>query len=499
MRESVLAIDQGTTSSKALLIDPTTLEVLASAARVLAVTSPRPGWVEQDPTRVWESVRESAAEVLAKRPDVRAVAVAISNQRESVVMWDGPTGLPIGPLVSWQDQRGVDLCRRLSTPDNVALVDQRTGLELNAMYSAAKMRWLVDQAKGRDGVRIGTVDAWLLDRLTGGRTYAIEAGNASRTLLFDIAKLSWDSDLCSLFGVPESVLPEVRPSSGPWGTTRGVSGIPDGLPILAILGDSHAALFGHWALAPDYAAAGKATYGTGSSIMVPAHGVGERRSGVSLTLAWLLDEPLWAYEANILYSGSGMDWLGKILGVAGGRGLSELAAGTTDSAGAVFVPALNGLGAPWWEPDAVGTLTGLTFRTERSDLARAGLESVAHQVCDVLDTMDPGKELGLLHVGGGATASDLLMQVQANLLGRELLVAAVTDISPLGVGALAGVGLGIHPIAQAAHPVRFLPDPAFTPERRHDERTRWRNALASAGVTPSSTKTKPQHQEGAAT
>jgi glycerol kinase len=488
MREAVLALDQGTTSSKALLIDPTTLEVLASAARPLTMAFPRQGWVEQDASQVWESVRESAAEALARRPDVRAVAVAISNQRESVVAWDGATGTPIGPLVSWQDQRGVDLCRGLSTPGNVALVGQRTGLELNAMYSAAKLRWLVDQAKGQGGVRFGTVDAWLLDRLTNGQTYAIEAGNASRTLLFDIAKLSWDSDLCALFGVPETVLPEVRRSSGPWGTTQGVSGIPDEVPILAVLGDSHAALYGHWALAPDYPAAGKATYGTGSSIMVPANEVGERRSGVSMTLAWLLDEPLWAYEANILYSGAGMDWLGKALGVAGGRGLSELAASTTDSAGAVFVPALNGIGAPWWEPDAVGTLTGLTARTERAHLARAGLESVAHQICDVLDTMDPGNELELLHVGGGATASDLLMQLQANLLGRELLVATVADISPLGAGALAGEVLGIHPTPQAAHPVRFLPDPAFTTERRQAERTRWRNALTSAGVTRASTK-----------
>lgn len=493
MSDGVLALDQGTTSSKALLIDPTTLEVLASAARPLKVTSPRPGWVEQDASLVWDSIREAATEALAKRPDVRLNGVAISNQRESVLAWDPATGVPIGPLVSWQDQRGVDLCRTLSTPDNVALVGRRTGLELNAMYSAAKLRWLVDEARGRAGIRFGTVDAWLLDRLTNGQTYAIEAGNASRTLLFDIATLAWDPELCDLFGVPEAALPEVRRSCGPWGTTLGVPGIPDGVPILAVLGDSHAALFGHWALAPSYPAAGKATYGTGSSVMVPAHRATDRRPGVSTTLAWLLDEPQWAYEANILYSGAGMDWLGTSLGVHGGRGLSELAAGTTDSAGAVFVPALNGLGAPWWEPDAVGTLTGLTVRTQRAHLARAGLESVAHQICDVLDTVDPHQKLTLLHVGGGATASALLMQLQANLLGRELLVARVADISPLGAGALAARGLGIRPAPMVAEPARFVPDPAFSPKRRHDERLRWRQALTRAGVTAAST-TSPTHR-----
>lgn len=484
MATGVLALDQGTTSSKALLLDPESLEVLASSSRTVAISSPQPGWVEQDAGELFVSTRAAAADVLAQRPDVTPVAIAISNQRESVVAWDGATGEPVAPLVSWQDRRGTALCDSLASPETIELVAARTGLELSAMYSAAKLSWLAAHVGDRPGVRFGTVDAWLLDRLTGGRTYATEAGNASRTLLFDIAALDWDPDLCNLFGVPRDALPEIRRSTGPWGETSGIDGIPDGIPILAVLGDSHAALYGHWALAPEHAAAGKATYGTGSSVMVPTTDAGARRHGVSTTLAWWTDAPLWAHEANILYSGAGMDWLAHTLGVDGGRGLSEVAAATTDTAGAVFIPALNGLGAPWWEPAALGTLTGLSVRTGRAEIARAGLESVAHQICDVVDVMDPDGRLALLHAGGGATASPLLMQLQADLLNRELLVSPVADISALGAGALAVRALGITPRPAAEGGHSYVPDPAFGDQRRTDERARWRDALTRAGVKP---------------
>lgn len=481
MAECILSLDQGTTSSKALLIDPVSLRVIGSSARSISIGSPKPGWVEQDAAELWESTRAAAEEVVTAHPDITVVGVAISNQRESVTAWDAQTGQPVAPVISWQDQRGVEFCNRLSTAENVSLVAERTGLELTAMYSAAKLRSLVDQT-GRAGVRLGTIDAWLLDRLTGGLTYATDAGNASRTLLFDIARLAWDEDLCALFGVRPELLPEVRASSGPWGVTSGVCGIPDGVPILAVLGDSHAALYGHWALAPEHAGAGKATYGTGSSVMVPTTDARARRAGVSTTVAWQLDTPTWAYEANILYSGAGIDWLGNALGVVGGRGLADLAAGAENSGDAVFVPALNGLGAPWWEPAAVGTLTGLTAGTTRAQIARAGLEAVAHQVCDVVDVMDPANELDQLHAGGGATSSDLLMQLQANLLNRELLVSKVADISPLGAGALAARGLGVEPQPVLGAPRRFLPDRSFTAERREGERERWRDGLLRAGV-----------------
>lgn len=487
MVTGILALDQGTTSSKVLLIDPATLRVLGAATRPVAIRSPRPGWVEQDAAELWESVRAAAEQVLAEHPEVELAGIAISNQRESVTAWDA-AGAPLGPVLSWQDQRGTELCSRLATAETVELVRARTGLELAAMYSASKLRWLVDAVGDRPGVRLGTIDAWLLDRLTGGAVYAVEAGNASRTLLFDLAGLGWDDGMCALFGVPRGLLPEVRGSAGPWGVTRGVPGIPDGVPILAVLGDSHAALYGHWALAPEHADTGKATYGTGSSVMLPAQGADARRTGVSTTLAWSLEAPLWAHEANILYSGGGLDWLATLLGVNGGRGLAELAATADDSGSAVFVPALNGLGAPWWEPDAVGTLTGLAAGTTRAQVARAGLESVAHQICDVVDVMDPEGRQDTLHAGGGATSSDLLMQLQADLLGRDLLVSTVADISPLGAGALAARGLGIVP-RPSAPGRRFTPSEDFTAERRAGQRARWRAALERAGVRPSTSRT----------
>lgn len=481
MATAVLALDQGTTSSKALLVDPVALRVLGTATRPVAIRVPRPGWVEQDAAELWESVRAAAADVIAAHPQVRVAAIAISSQRESVTAWDGVSGVPLGPVVSWQDQRGAAICEGLSNPETVVLARQRTGLELNAMYSATKLSWLMGQAGGGPGPRFGTVDSWLLDRLTDGEVYAVEAGSASRTLLFDIERLAWSDEMCALFDVSIGRLPEVRGSAGPWGVTRGVSGVPDGVPILAVLGDSHAALYGHWALAPGHADAGKATYGTGSSVMLPAGSGSARRPGVSTTLAWWLEEPLWAFEANILYSGGGLDWLGRTLGVDGGRGLSELATETTDSGTAVFVPALNGLGAPWWEPSAVGTLTGLTAGTTRAQIARAGLESVAHQICDVLDLLDPDSQQAVVHAGGGATSSGLLMQIQADLLGRDLLIPAVADISPLGAGALAARELGIVP--QPDTPNRLIaPDPQFSVHRRTEARARWRDALSRSGV-----------------
>ncbi|MGC3953125.1 MAG: FGGY family carbohydrate kinase [Propionicimonas sp.] len=487
MTTGVLALDQGTTSSKALLIDPVTLSVLGAASRPVAIGSPRLGWVEQDAAELWESVRAAAEQVLVEHPEVELAGIAISNQRESVTAWDR-NGLPLGPVVSWQDQRGAELCSRLTSAETIERVQARTGLELTAMYSASKLRWLIDAMGDLSGVRLGTIDAWLLDRLTGGAVYAIEAGNASRTLLFDLAGLDWDDEMCALFEVPRELLPQVRRSAGPWGVTRGVPGIPDGVPILAVLGDSHAALYGHWALAPEHSNTGKATYGTGSSVMLPAQGADARRAGVSTTLAWWLDAPLWAHEANILYSGGGLDWLATLLGVSGGRELSELGAGAGDSGTAVFVPALNGLGAPWWEPAAVGTLTGLAAGTTRAQVAWAGLESVAHQICDVVDVMDPDRQQGTLHAGGGATTSDLLMQLQADLLGRDLLVSTVADISPLGAGALAARGLGILP-RPSTPGRRFTPSEDFTVERRAEQRHRWRTALERAGVRPSTSRT----------
>ena len=481
-RTVILALDQGTTSSKALLLDQTG-RILATGSCPLAIQSPQAGWVEQDADELWHSIVTAAGSALAQAPDVQVLGVAISNQRETVVAWTAGDGNPVGPAISWQDQRGDAACKGLATAENTELVQRLSGLELGSMFSASKIAWFSERWGAGHNLRVGTVDTWLLDRLTGGAVYATEAGNASRTLLFDIEAQAWSAELGGLFGVDPSQLAEVRPSVGPWGQTRGFPGLPDGTPILAVLGDSHAALFGHWALAPGHGNLGKATYGTGSSVMLPTDNPNRRVEGVGTTLAWQAPAPLWALEGNILYSGAGMDWLARTLGIDPGAELSQLAASTTSSRGAVFVPALNGLGAPWWEASAVGTLTGLDSATTRAEIARAGIESVAHQVCDVVEAMDPTGSQDALHAGGGATASALLMQTQADLLGRTLLVSSIADISAVGTAALAyqAAGFAFTPAEDLA-PTVITPTPSFTPADRAAARAIWRDALTRAGV-----------------
>ena len=478
----ILAIDQGTTSSKALLIDMTGT-VVASGSCPLSISSPQRGWMEQDATEIWSSVVTAIQAVLLECPGADILGLAISNQRETVVAWDSRDGRPVGPAIGWQDQRGDSFCKSIATPQNTRLVRLRSGLELGSMFSASKIAWFLERYGLDPGLRVGTVETWLIDRLTGGAVYATEAGNASRTLLLDIETQSWSPALGDLFHVDTRRLAEVRRSTGPWGTTLGVPGVADETPILAVLGDSHAALYGHWALAPDHGRVGKATYGTGSSVMVPTDSAAQRIDGVSTTLAWQAPDPLWAFEGNILYSGAGMDWLARTLGVGTGAAFSQLAASAVSSRGARFVPALNGLGAPWWDSSAVGTITGLDSATTRAEIARAGIESVAHQICDVVEALDPTGSQRALHAGGGATTSQILMQTQADLLGRTLLVSHITDISALGAGALAFKAADVEfTPAVDLRPREVRPRDTFTPEARAASRDAWRDALKRAGV-----------------
>lgn len=488
MAKAVLALDQGTTSSKALLIDAHGV-VLASGSCPVAISTPRPGWVEQDADELWRSVVVAIRQAREAAPDVRVLGVAISNQRETVVAWDARDGRPVGPAISWQDQRGDEFCTSLAGGANAELVRLLSGLELGSMFSASKVAWFLDRYGSFPSLRLGTVDSWLLARLTGGEVYATESGNASRTLLFDIEAQQWSRALGGLFGVDVARLAEVRPSVGPWGRTRGVAGVPDGTPILAVLGDSHAALYGHWALAPDHRGVGKATYGTGSSVMLPTDRAVRRVDGVGTTLAWQDPSPLWALEGNILYSGAGMDWLARTLGVEPGAEFSRLAGTASSGRGTVFVPALNGLGAPWWEASAVGTLTGLDSATTRGEIARAGIDAVAHQICDVVEAMDPDRTQPVLHAGGGATTSELLMQTQADLLGRKLLVSSIADISALGAAALAfnAADIEFRP-ADDLRPREVQPAASFTADDRADARARWRGALTRAGVRQAQTR-----------
>lgn len=501
-RNLVLALDQGTTSSKALLVEPSG-RVVASGSCPLAISSPQPGWVEQDANELWASVVAATRSALAACPDAQILGVAISNQRETVVAWDASDGVPVGSAISWQDQRGDSVCRELATRQNAARVQRLSGLELGSMFSASKIAWFLERHGGVPSLRFGTVDTWLIDRLTGGAVYATEAGNASRTLLFDLEAQVWSAELGDLFGVAVERLAQIRPSVGPWGQTRGFAGVPDGTPILAVLGDSHAALYGHWALAPGTGNLGKATYGTGSSVMLPTDRPDRRVRGVGTTLAWQAPQPLWALEGNILYSGAGIDWLARTLGVPTGEAFSQLAATAASSRRATFVPALNGLGAPWWEASSTGTLTGLDSATTRAEIARAGIDAVANQICDVVEAMDPNATAKAIHAGGGATTSGLLMQTQADLLGRTLLVSSIANISAVGAAALAfaAAGIDFSPSNDLA-PRQVSPSDSFTPEARATKRALWRDALSRAGVhLPSTSDNQPagrtDHHQGA--
>lgn len=477
----VLAIDQGTTNTKALLVAPSSGRVHASASRRVGIDFVAPGWVEQDADQLWDATLAAVSECLDALPGRTPVGIAISSQRESVVAWRRSTGAPVGRVLGWQDARTAGWCAELAqaTPGAEELVRERTGLSLDPMFSAPKMRWLLDRAVA-DGVDpsdvlLGTVDAWLVWRLTG--EHLTEAGNASRTLLLDLAGLRWDADLLALFGIPEQCLPEVRPSDAGFGTTAGGDGLPGGVPVVAVLADSHAALYHHGCTVPG---AGKATYGTGSSVMTPCEDVDVRPHGISTTLAWHAGgRPTYAREGNILASGSALDWMARVLGApadaSGGAFLTSLAGDVPDAGGAAFVPAFSGLGAPYWDRSAVGVVTGVTAGTTPAHLARAALEAVAHQVADVLDAIeaDGRARVDTLHADGGATASGLLMQLQADLLGRPVHVADVPEASALGAALLAARTLAL-PVADRGTPTVVEPRDAGAADRRRE----WTSAVA---------------------
>jgi glycerol kinase len=489
-RGCLLAIDQGTTNTKALLLDAATGEVLAETSAPTSIAFPAPGWVEQDAERLWTATATAIDGCLAQQPESHVLGLGISNQRETVVCWSRSTGRPLGPALGWQDARTAAWCAALAErePTAAKMVRERTGLALDPMFSAPKFRASLDAAvaAGADpaDVAVGTVDAWLVWRLTG--EHATDFGNASRTLLLDLASLSWDADLLALFGVDRAHLPELRPSDASFGVTSSRQGLlPAGVPVVAVLADSHAALYHHGCTAPG---TGKATYGTGSSVMSPTADYRPGPHGVATTVAWhAAGQPTYAREGNIVATGSALDWMASILGAppgtAGGAYLTELAHEVPDSGGASFVPAFSGLGAPYWDRAAVGVLAGVSGGTTRSHLARAALEAVTHQVADVVEAMesDGATHIGTLHADGGATASGLLMQLQADLLGRPVEVASSAAASALGAARLVAQQLGVTP------PPR-LPGQRITPQTSGTgaARRRWREAIArSRGMSVS--------------
>jgi len=477
----ILAIDQGTSATKCLLVNEEG-RVVARGSAPLGEAHPRPGWVEQDAGELWASVQQAVRACLAGQDAAALVGIGLSTQRESAVAWDGATGQPLAPLLSWQDQRTAARGAELGTPAHAALVRERSGLPLDPMFSALKMGWLLDtldpdRSAARAGrIRLGTVDAWLIACLSGA--HRIEAGNASRTQLLDVRKAAWDSELLELFDVPRSALPEVVASVGPFPAISGLPGVPAGTRLLSVMGDSHAALFAHGAYAPGQV---KATYGTGSSVMGLIDRAASLESGLCNTIAWAIEAPALAAEGNIRASGATLKWTADLLGVTP----AELAAlgATASSEGVVLVPGFNGLGAPWWDSAAVGLISNLTLGSGRAALARAALEAIVHQVTDVVAAMDRGVgRVERLHVDGGPTRNDMLMQLQADIAGRPVLRANDAELSALGVAHMAGLAAGVWSKDDlvSLRRDRDVFNATMAEAERARERAQWRRGLARA-------------------
>jgi glycerol kinase len=490
----ILAIDQGTTNTKALLV-ASDGSVRLSRSRAMRVDYPQPGWAEQSASDIWEGVAALIAELAAAVDPGTIAAVAISNQRETIMLWDAETGRPVGSAVIWQCRRSADRCAALRAAGHEAEIVARSGLGIDPLFPAAKIAWLLDtipdaRARAERGeLRCGTVDSWLLWNLTGGAVHATDHSNASRTQLFNIDTLDWDSELARLFDVPLALLPKVTPSDSRFGSVApGLTALRDGTPILAVMGDSHAALFEHSA---DGLPRVKVTIGTGSSLMAATGELLRSAHGLSSTIAWSRgDRVQYALEGNILVSGHAAAFATTMLGLPDEAALTALAQSVEDSGGVVFVPALAGLGAPHWCSDARGTITGLSLATQPAHIARATLEAIALQIGDVVAALDAdlGTAIAELSIDGGAARNALLMQLLADLTDRRIIRSAIPEASALGVARLAADGIGMKLPASSEEQKEFF-DPAMPAEQRESLLVRWHAAVAGAVRAAGSSET----------
>ncbi len=446
----ILAIDQGTTGTTCLVVDDE-LRVVRRGYAELPQHFPRPGWVEHDPEEIWQSVLAAAAAAGLDGVDT----VAITNQRETTVVWDRATGVPVAPAIVWQDRRTAERCRALDP----VLVRERTGLVPDPYFSASKLEWLLREHR-RDGLAFGTIDSWLVWKLTAGAVHVTDVTNASRTMLMSLATRDWDDELLDVFGVDRSLLPRIVSSEESVGEGELLG---TRVEIRGIAGDQQAALFGQGCHS---AGEGKATYGTGSFVLVHT---GDDASPPPHGLLKTAAADGYALEGAVLVSGAAVQWLRDGLGILADAAESEALARSVDSTdGVVFVPALTGLGSPWWDADARGLVSGITRGTTRAHLVRAALEAIAHQVADVVDAL-PGR-LAVLRADGGATANGFLMQLQADLIGLPVEVAAERETTALGAAALA-----------AGHGARVAVGTVYEPRLGVDEvaaqRAQWAAAL----------------------
>ncbi|MBN4667497.1 glycerol kinase GlpK [Pandoraea nosoerga] len=449
----ILAFDQGTTSSRALLFDRDG-HVVATAQKEFRQIYPHPGWVEHDPREIWATQAGVAAEALthAGVAGSEIAAIGITNQRETTVVWDRRTGEPVYNAIVWQDRRTADFCDRLRGDGSEPLIASRTGLRVDAYFSGSKIRWILDNVEGaREAAQaghlaFGTVDSWLVWHLTGGKLHVTDVSNASRTMLFNIHTLAWDDELLALLGVPRSMLPEVRSSSEVYGHTA-TSLFSAPVPIAGMAGDQQAALFGQMCLSPGMV---KNTYGTGCFMVMNTGGKPQASShNLLTTVAWKIGERVdYALEGSIFIGGAVVQWLRDGLGIIRhSRDVEALATSVPNADGVVLVPAFAGLGAPHWQPRARGTLFGATRGTTAAHVARAALDSIAFQTLDVLRAMeaDAGMHVSELRVDGGAAANDLLMQWQADLLGADVVRPKVIETTAAGAAYLAGLAVGFWP------------------------------------------------------
>jgi len=490
MNKYILALDQGTTSSRAIVFNHSGLPV-ASAQKEFTQIYPKPGWVEHDPEEIWSTQAGVATEVLAKAglKSSDIAGIGITNQRETTVVWNRITGKPIYNAIVWQDRRTADYCDKLKAEGAGSLILERTGLIVDAYFSATKVKWILDNASGarelaaRGELAFGTVDSWLVWNLTRGKLHITDVSNASRTMLFNIHTLEWDRDLLSVFDIPESMLPVVKSSSEIYGSTEGQ--FSSEIPVAGIAGDQQAALFGQMCIEPGMV---KNTYGTGCFMMM---NIGNKpiasKSRLLTTVAWKIgNETRYAFEGSIFIAGAVVQWLRDSLGViTKSAEVEELAARVSDSDGVYFVPAFAGLGAPYWNQHARGTIVGITRGSTSAHIARAALDSIAFQTLEVLQAMenDSGIEIRELRVDGGATVNNSLMQFQADLLQASVIRPEITETTALGAAYLAGLATGYWKNIDELSK-QWQIDRTFVPVMPHDRTESlirgWKRAIKAA-------------------
>ncbi len=489
-KKYILAIDQGTTSSRAVLLDDKGAWI-DSASKSFKQIYPKPGWVEHDPNEIWESVVHSIKEVISKSSisigDI--VSIGITNQRETIVAWDSKTKNAIGNAIVWQCRRTTDFCEKIKKSTKTErLIKNKTGLVLDPYFSASKINWIlknISEAKKANiqkTLRVGTVDSFLLWKLTDGGTHKTEVSNASRTMLMNLKTLEWDDELLKIFNVPRTILPKIESSDCIFAHTQGLGFLPDGIPISGMIGDQQSALFGQSCFRVGQV---KCTFGTGSFILMnTGSNLTYSKHGMLTTVAWKVGgKTTFALEGGAFVCGAAVQWLRDGLGIINSSQEVEAMARAVDSSNGVeFVPALTGLGAPYWIPEARGVITGLTRGSNRNHIARATLEAMALQNVDIVKAMelDLGKKISGFFVDGGATKNNLLLQLQADYLGQKVFRPQIIETTAYGAGLLAGLGAGVWKDLGELVEMRKIEsqfDPKLNKKKKEERIKSWKSAI----------------------